>query len=78
MPCVGGLSLTKQLNILIIHGTKAVVDALIALFKGQPVLAVGATTRDEARQFFELIKPQLVIACLRPDWLPLLEQFRSE
>jgi DNA-binding NtrC family response regulator len=78
MPVFGGPNLENQRNILIIHGTKAVVDALLSLFKGQPVLAVGATTPDEARRLFDLLEPHLVISSLRLNWLPLLRRFRSE
>lgn len=38
----------------------------------------GATTSDEARYLFDLMKPQLVIASLHRPWLLLLQRFRSE
>lgn len=71
-------SVIEQESILVIHGTKPVVDGVISLFKGQPLLVAGATTSEEARYLFKLMKPQLVIASLHPEWLPLLERFRSD
>jgi CheY-like chemotaxis protein len=72
------IRLTDQRSILILHGNQAVVDALISLFKGQPVCVAGAITIEAANYLYGLLKPQLVISSVRENWLPLLNRFRSE
>jgi CheY-like chemotaxis protein len=77
MPRLEDTALIAEKGILIIHELKPAVDTLVSLFKGQPLLVAGATTANEARYLFGLLKPDLIIASIHQDWLPLVVHFRS-
>jgi CheY-like chemotaxis protein len=62
-------------TVLVVHGSNVVANHLVSILKSAPLAVSRSSSSEEARYQFNLVNPDVVIAGLTAESMPLLESF---